>query len=311
MENNKKRNTGILIAGLITGIIASLLVKFGNPGNMGFCIACFWRDIAGSLGLQQAGPVAYIRAEIIGFLLGAYFSSLAGKDFKARGGSAPTLRFSLGFFAMIGALMFLGCPLRMILRLAGGDLNALVGLAEFIVGILIGIQFLKRGFSLGRAYPQTKLAGYLGPILAIVLLILLLVQPEFIRFSTEGPGSKHAPIIMSIVAGLIVGALFQRTRLCPAGAFRDAFLIKDFSLLMGIGAIFIGALVMNLIFGQFKLGFVEQPVAHNNHLWNFLGTTLMGLCSVLMCGCPIRQTVLSGEGEGDADASITVIGLII
>lgn len=37
----------------------------------------------------------------------------------------------------------------------------------------------------------------------------------------------------------------------------------------------------------------------------------MGLCSVLMCGCPIRQTVLSGEGEGDADASITVIGLII
>ena len=39
---------------------------------------------------------------------------------------------------MIGALMFLGCPLRMVIRLGGGDLNALVGLVGFIAGILAG-----------------------------------------------------------------------------------------------------------------------------------------------------------------------------
>ena len=37
---------------------------------------------------------------------------------------------------MIGALMFLGCPLRMVIRIGGGDWNALVGLVGFISGIL-------------------------------------------------------------------------------------------------------------------------------------------------------------------------------
>jgi len=43
---------------------------------------------------------------------------------------------------VIGALVFLGCPLRMILRLGGGDLNAVVGLIGFVIGIFIGIIFI-------------------------------------------------------------------------------------------------------------------------------------------------------------------------
>ena len=42
---------------------------------------------------------------------------------------------------MIGCLMFLGCPFRMILRIAGGDLNAIFGLIGLILGILLGIYF--------------------------------------------------------------------------------------------------------------------------------------------------------------------------
>ena len=33
----------------VIGALAALLVKFGNPGNMGICVACFTRDIAGAL----------------------------------------------------------------------------------------------------------------------------------------------------------------------------------------------------------------------------------------------------------------------
>ena len=49
---HEKRN--MIFAGLIIGVIASLLVLFGNPKNMGFCIACFLRDTAGGLGLHSA-----------------------------------------------------------------------------------------------------------------------------------------------------------------------------------------------------------------------------------------------------------------
>ena len=40
--------------GAAIGILVAVLQKLGNPGNMGICVACFERDIAGALGLQRA-----------------------------------------------------------------------------------------------------------------------------------------------------------------------------------------------------------------------------------------------------------------
>ena len=42
-----KHHRLILLAGFITGLAALGLTAAGNPANMGFCIACFLRDIAG------------------------------------------------------------------------------------------------------------------------------------------------------------------------------------------------------------------------------------------------------------------------
>jgi len=47
-------------------VFAALLQKLGNPGNMGICVACFERDIAGAVGLHRAAVVQYMRPEIIG-----------------------------------------------------------------------------------------------------------------------------------------------------------------------------------------------------------------------------------------------------
>lgn len=183
--NMKKEKTMIIIAGLIIGVIASLLVFFGNPANMGFCIACFLRDTSGALGLHSAGAVQYIRPEIIGLVLGSFLLAVFRKEFAPRGGSSPMTRFMLGFFVMIGCLMFLGCPFRMILRLAGGDLNAIFGLVGFAAGILCGVFFLNRGYSLKRTYKLPKAEGILFPAVQAVFLALLAAAPAFIRFSDK------------------------------------------------------------------------------------------------------------------------------
>lgn len=60
--------------GIIVGFIGAYLVKLGNPINMGFCIACFIRDIAGGLGLHRAEVVQYLRPEIAGIVLGAFYT---------------------------------------------------------------------------------------------------------------------------------------------------------------------------------------------------------------------------------------------
>jgi len=297
----------IIIAGLVMGITAALLVKWGNPANMGICGACFMRDITGSLGLHRAEAVQYLRPEILGLVLGSTAASFAFGEFRARGGSSPLVRFLLGALVMIGALVFLGCPIRATLRLAGGDLNGLTGLAGVAAGALAGIFFLKRGYNLGRAIRIPTAAGWIIPLGMVGLLMLVIFQPGFILSSEKGPGSQYAALGLSLGAGLVLGFLAQRTRMCFVGAWRDVFLIKDVYLMSAMIATFAGALIFNLILGQFHLGFEGQPASHTNHLWNFLGMVLVGLAATLVGGCPLRQLILSGEG--DTDAGVTILGL--
>ena len=307
--NLKNERTTMILAGLGIGIISAGLVLLGNPANMGFCIACFLRDIAGAMGLHGAAVVQYFRPEIVGLVLGAAGSALAFREFKSKGGSAPATRFVLGAFVMIGALMFLGCPLRMVLRVGGGDLNALVGLVGFAAGIALGVAFLKQGFSLKRAYAQTKAEGLVLPVVLAALFVLSLAVPALFKWSEEGPGSKAAPWIAALLCGAVVGVLAQRSRLCMAGGIRDAIMFQDFNLITGFAAILVTVLVGNLILGSFQPGFAGQPVAHTDGLWNFLGMALVGWGSVLLGGCPLRQLILTGEGN--SDSAVTVLGMLV
>lgn len=303
-----KRYLKIILTGAIIGAISVGLVALGNPGNMGFCIACFLRDITGALSLHKAEVVQNVRPEILGLVLGACIMAFVGKEFKPKGGSSPVTRFVLGCFVMIGALMFLGCPLRMMLRIAGGDLNAVIGLIGFVVGIGIGIFILQKGFTLKRSYAQSYVEGEVFPVAMGVLLIMVLTIPGAFIWSQKGPGAAAAPIIASLIAGLVVGALAQKTRFCTVGSIRDALMFKDFYLLTGFITLIIVAAIGNMILGQFHLGFVEQPIAHTDGVWNFLGMLLVGWGSVLLGGCPLRQLILSGEGN--TDSVVTVLGLM-
>lgn len=310
---------GIIVTGAVIGVLAALLVKLGNPANMGVCVACFERDIAGALGLHRAAAVQRLRPEIPAFILGSFIASLLAREWKPRTGSAPLARFVLGAFSMIGALVFLGCPWRAWLRLAGGDMNAVFGLLGLFAGVLVGIVFLKRGYSLGRNHAAPAALGFVMPAIALGLLALAVVMPLFGRgadgqaigpifTSASGPGSMAAPIAVSLAVGLVIGYLAQRSRFCTVGAVRDLVLFRDPHLMLGLLSLFAAALVTNLALGQFKLGFAGQPVAHADGLWNFGGMALSGLAFTLAGGCPGRQLFLSGEG--DADAGVFVLGMI-
>ena len=305
----KKINPWVLITGVAVGAAAVLLTALGNPANMGFCIACFIRDIAGATKLHTAAPVQYFRPEIVGLVLGATVMALLSGEFKPKAGSSPATRFIVGAFVMIGALVFLGCPLRMVIRMGGGDLNAFVGLAGFFIGILIGVFFLKKGFTLRRTYEVTKTEGFALPGLLALLFVIFLAVPTLFVFSESGPGSKHAPMLVSLLVALAVGALAQKSRLCMVGGMRDAVMFRDFNLLSGFAAIFVTVLLGNVILGKFT-GFSTylQPIAHASQLWNLLGMVLVGWGSVLVGGCPLRQLILAGEGNGDS--AVTVLGML-
>ena len=296
------------LVGALTAVISIALVLLGNPGNMGFCIACFLRDTAGALGLHGAIAVQYARPEVIGIVIGALIVSLITKEFSPKGGSAPVTRFVLGACVMIGALVFLGCPLRMVLRIAGGDINALIGLIGFVGGILAGMFFLNKGYTLKRTYDVSKTDGFALPILSLLLLAVLIFVPSLLLFSENGPGAARAPMLIALVAGLTMGGVGFISRLCFVGGIRDSVLFKDFSMLSPFIVLLIVGTVGNIIFGQFNLGFENQPVAHTEWLWNILGLGLVGFGAVLLGGCPFRQMILAGSGN--SDSTIAVFGMI-
>ena len=308
---------GIISVGVFIGVFAPLLQKWGNPGNMGICVACFERDIAGALGLHRAAVVQYVRPEIIAFVLGALIAAYLFKEFRPRAGSAPIVRFMLGAFAMIGALVFLGCPWRAMFRLAGGDGNAIFGLLGLIGGVWIGTLFLKGGYNLGRVQQTYTSVGWLLPLTMLGFLVLMLVFPQVqgepnsgvLFYSIKGPGSMHAPLIVSLCVGLSIGFLAQRTRFCTMGAIRDMVLFRQGHLLSGVIVLVIVAFITNSIVGQFHPGFAMQPVAHTMQLWNFAGMVLAGLAFCLAGGCPGRQLFMAGEGDGDA--AVFLLGMIV
>ena len=308
---------GIIGVGCFIGVFAALLQKLGNPGNMGICVACFERDIAGAIGIHRAAVVQYMRPEIIGFVLGSLMAACIFKEFRSRTGSAPIARFVLGVFAMIGALVFLGCPWRAMLRLAGGDGNAILGLLGLVFGIWIGTLFLKGGYNLGRTQPAHTSAGLIMPLIMLGFLALMLIFPQIegqgksgiLFYSLKGPGVMHAPLIISLVIGLAIGFAAQQSRFCTMGAFRDLLLFKQTHLLTGVIALTASAFIVNLVLGQFHPGFTKQSVAHSMSLWNFSGMTLAGLAFALAGGCPGRQLFLAGEG--DCDAAVFVLGMIM
>ena len=298
----------LALSGVVIGLLVMLLAMSGNPANMAICVACFIRDMAGALKLHTAAPVQYFRPEIVGFVCGSFLISVATKEYRSTAGSAPMVRFLLGAVMMIGALVFLGCPLRMVLRMSAGDLNAYVALIGFAGGVATGSCFLKKGFSLGRAYETKSLSGAVLPVLLAALLVIGVATGAYAA-STEGPGSKHAPLLLALVVALVIGALAQKSRMCFAGSIRDVILMKNFDLLSIIATLFAVMTIYNIATGNFHLSFSGQPIAHSQHLWNILGMYVVGFAAVLAGGCPLRQLILAGQGS--SDSAVTFLGMLL
>jgi YedE family putative selenium metabolism protein len=296
----------VLVAAVGAG--AAALVALGNPGNMGVCGACFVRDVAGSVGLHAGRGPEIFRPEVAGLVLGAFLVVLTRGRFVARSGGYGAGRFALGFWMAVSALVFLGCPFRLLQRLGGGDLNAWAALPAFVVGVGLGVLFEKRGYSIGKTSPSPRAVGVLAPLAVAGLLALFLVG----ALGGPGPGSPegpaHAHWAASLAIALGAGGLLALTGFCAVTAARQAWYGRKAMLLAALALIAAYAVVA-LATGKFRLSFEGQPIAHRDLFGNATSLGLLGFTGALAGGCPVRQLVMAGEGNGDA--WLAVVGLLL
>lgn len=136
----------------------------------------------------------------------------------------------------------------------------------------------------------------------------VVASAESVSNARPQPGGRRAPFFIALFAGLVIGVVAQRSRFCSIGGIRDAIFVRRYDLLLGVGGLLFGAFVVNLIFGQFKLGFEGQPVAHMDALGSFAAMTIAALAAMMLGGCPFRQVIMGSEGDGDA--FVAVMGML-
>ena len=291
-------------AGAMLGALAVGLTVLGNPASTGLCASCFLVNAAGSIGLHARESQSYLRPEIFGIVLGAFFAASATKEFRARGGGSPVRHFFGGAFILLGCEVFIGCPIKALLRTAGGGAAGLVGLAGLMAGVLFATAYLRDRFSLPapRALPEG--AGLVLPAAAFLLLALSAGIGESFAGSGFPSGARHAPFAASAAAGLLFGAIGQRTRFCVTGSVRTAALTRDFSEAAGTAAFLIAALAVNLFIGAFTPTLSLEPGAHTDLPWAFLALGMVGFGAILVNGCPFRQLVRASSGDLDAVAAV-------
>jgi len=281
------------------------LVALGNPPATGLCASCFMVNVAGALGLHGSAAKSFLRPELPAVALGAFFAAAGTREFKVRGGSSPLFRLAGGVFLILACEVFIGCPIKALLRAAGGGAAAAAGLAGLFAGTFLGSAFLADGFAPAPPRPLPEAAGLVLPGAAFFLLLAgsgsgLL----FAAASPEGAQVHHAPFAASALAGLFFGAVGQRSRFCVTGSVRTALLSGDLRELAGTGAFLGVAFLLNLASGDFFPTVAFEPGAHADLAWAFLAMAVVGFGAILLSGCPFRQIVTAASGDLDAVAGV-------
>ncbi len=310
MKLSISRHTGIIaLTGILFGVVGVGLSYLGNPANSGLCISCFMENSAGALGLHANERMQYLRPELPGFILGALVAALLGREFRARGGNRAMPFFLSGFFLIVGSSVFVGCPIKLLLRLAAGDWTSLAGVAGLLAGVYLGSRGIRAGQGIVPAGMGNSFAAWFVPVLAILATLAIWLPPEFMASSVTGSAARRAPVLASFGLAALLGGLAQRSRFCITGALRDLVLLGRRSRLpLGLLLMVAAAFATNLVAGSFRSDFYGQPGAHQEYLWSFAGMALVGWLSVLIGGCPFRQMVKAGQG--DLDSSMAVFGML-
>jgi len=104
--------------------------------------------------------------------------------------------------------------------------------------------------------------------------------------------------IATLVIGVVIGYLGQRSRMCFVGGIRDFILVRDTYLLRGLIAFGLTAWLAFPLVGFFT-GSRPGPFASSDLitiLFTVIGGFGVGYFSTLANGCPFRQHVLAAQG---------------
>ena len=110
------------------------------------------------------------------------------------------------------------------------------------------------------------------------------------------------PVTVTLIVGILIGYLGQRSRFCIVSGIRDSYLVRNFHRIRGLLGLIIGAVLGFTIFKLVGGDIPDFPAPIQIGSTGYLIATIigglgMGFFSVLAEGCPFRQHVMAAEGR--------------
>ena len=151
----RKIHISAALFGVLAAAIAVCVQVFGSfspPQAYGVCVVCHAKDLVNALLSNFSwfgSPVSTVALKgivltVVGIILGAFTMAVYNREFKLRFVENVFVAFICGFIVMTAGLALSGCPMRMLLRSAYGDLGAVASVISLILGIFLATLLLKR-----------------------------------------------------------------------------------------------------------------------------------------------------------------------
>lgn len=155
-ERSKRWRPTAVTYGVVAGLMAvsvQVLLNVQPPPAYGICMACHTRDLVNWFANHLAGirwEIAPVSTTLpllttVGVLIGATVAARRNREFRWLSLGRRGRSLICGILVINGAIVAVGCPTRLLLLSAYGEVLGLVGVAGVIGGIILGTLLLKKG----------------------------------------------------------------------------------------------------------------------------------------------------------------------
>jgi hypothetical protein len=134
-------------------VSAEAFLNIYPPAAYSFCLSCHTRDLVNavvnfffSAGFQTAA-VSH-RALMVSspaVLTGAYLAARFHGERAPQRAQRPVLHFAIGFIAMVCGIVIFGCPTRLTIRAAYGDVYGIIAVSGMFFGIWCATAAMRAG----------------------------------------------------------------------------------------------------------------------------------------------------------------------
>ncbi|MCX7781049.1 MAG: cytochrome C [Negativicutes bacterium] len=141
---------GIITAFLAVAAQAYLFLQ--PPPAYGLCVVCHGRDLtiwltSALFGLKRdVAVISYYwpLLTVAGIFLGSRYAAITSAEYRPVAGENPWVAFGCGMAVMILGLLIMGCPTRLLLRAAYGDILGAVGMGSILLGVVAATLVMRR-----------------------------------------------------------------------------------------------------------------------------------------------------------------------